>query len=807
MNYRFSHNTKFLLNFLFWGVLLIISGCHPLRHLTSGQNLLKKNTVNFKTEGKITGKGEIRDNLSKLILQKPNSRFLRLPVKLWWYNRHYRKLRYRAADSLPSSVERPVIYDSAVTKRSIKNMKEYLYSQGFFYSKISESVKVKHKKAYVTYDIVAGKNYKIEKVNRYVGDSAIAQLIREHDDETVLQKGLHFRYIMLEDERSRITTLLRNNGYYKFTQENINYLNGIDTVDKSQFQDAASPLKGIANFEFLRKNNKKQSTIDLDMYIQITDDSEAFKKFTIGSVNVYPDYKSIADLTDTTMKTKTIGSVAFRYHSDYVRPYVLYDHIYLDPGKLYSQADYDKTISKLTELGIFQYPKIIPYENRSRQNSIDYDIFLSRSKKHDFSTSYEISSGSTYSLGNSISFNYRDRNLLKGANLLTIGVNGGLETSYSNNTGNTIFDHFSLLTKYYGVNASIDFPKFLAPVASSIFDNSSVPHTIIEGGENVMDRVGLFTLLNTSAKFTYSWHQSQTILWTLSPAFVNIIQVPIETTYFVDSFLNKNVYLKNSYKENFIEGENISFTFDNMIKKRNRNYSFIKLSIEEAGGILGAVNQLGSALNDLYKIQYAQYTKFDFDARHYFSLGHSVIAMRFYGGVGIPYGRSGALPYIKQYFAGGPYSLRGWRIRTLGPGSFYDFTRSSSSQIDLTGDIKLEYNAEYRFPIAPLYADAIKMNGALFMDAGNIWLSRSDQNSPGGNFSFNTLGQDIAADVGVGTRFDIVSFLTLRLDMAMPVKKPYVLSNKGWVTDQISPYDPTWRANNIVFNISIGYPF
>ena len=208
--------------------------------------------------------------------------------------------------------------------------------------------------------------------------------------------------------------------------------------------------------------------------------------------------------------------------------------------------------------------------------------------------------------------------------------------------------------------------------------------------------------------------------------------------------------------------------------------------------------------------RFAQYTKFDFDARHYFTLPHSVFAFHFYGGIGLPNGQSSALPYIKQYFAGGPYSLRGWRIRTLGPGSSVssaDTGANAVTTIDRTGDIKLEWNGEYRFPITPLFAGAVKMNGAIFADAGNIWLAKKDTTYVGGEFEFSTLGQDIAADIGVGARFDIASFLTLRLDVAMPVKKPYIHTNSGWVFDQIDIWDSHWRSDNIVFNISIGYPF
>lgn len=806
MSNRLSDNIKSFFYLLLPAVLLLSASCHSTRYLGKNQYLLKKNKVVLISDKKITNRGEIKDNLTKIIVQKPNSGFLGIPVKLLLYNRHYQKLHDRPAASLPKSVERPVIVDSSLMARSAQNMKNYLYNQGYFYAKVKDTFIISHKKAYATYTIHTGINYRVNKVNYFIEDSAIALIVRADTNSSLLQKGAEFRYGLLDDERSRITALIRNQGYYRFTQENVNFLNDIDTVDKTLFKNVESPFEGAVNFTLSAKH-KKKATVDIDVHIQLADDTSAFTRYNIASVHVYPDYNIPADMHDSTMIKKTISGIDFKYHSYYVHPSVLYDHIYVGPGDAYSQSDYDKSIAKLTELGIFQFVRIVPYENRKEKGILDYDIFLKRSKKHDFTSNYEISSGSTYSLGNSVAVNYRDRNLLKGANLLTIGINGGVELSYNENVGKTIYDHFSLLTKYYGANASIDFPKFLAPVASSLFDNSNLPHTIIGGGENVIDRVNYFTLLNTSANFTYSWRQTQNITWTLSPAFINIIRLPVETKSF-DSVLASNTYLRNSYKENFIEGENITFTFDNIIKKRGINYSYLKLGFEEAGALLGGINELGTSLHGLYKIQYAQYTKFDFDARHYFTLPHSVFAMRFFGGIGTPYGQSDALPYIKQYFAGGPYSLRGWRIRTLGPGSFYDINNiNSSNLIDRTGDIKLEYNCEYRFPITPLFAGAVKMNGALFVDAGNIWLAHSDPSYPGGNFTFNTLGQDIAADVGVGTRFDIASFLTFRIDVAMPVKEPYVNTNGGWVFNQVNPYSSTWRANNIIFNISIGYPF
>ncbi len=801
-------NKLFLLNALLVAVILLSAACNSTKHIKEGQYLLRKNKVTIKYEGKLTQKVEIKDNLNKIIVQKPNTNafnFLPFPTtfKLWLYNSRYRKLHRRPDSLLPKSVERPVLLDTVYIQRSALNMKNYLFNKGYFYAKVTDTYTVKKKKAYVSYTIEPGINYRINNIRYYIDDSEIAGIVRHGKDGTILKKDREFTYSLTSDERTRLVTDIRNNGYYKFTQENITFI--IDTVDKSMFRDVESPFK--AAVEYVSTIDKKKPILDLEVHIQMAEDSAAFTKYTVNSINVYPDFVSPADLKDSSLTIKRLGKLDFWYHTPYVHSWVLYKHIYMSPGNFFNQTDYDKTQAKLTELGIFQYIRIVPRETRRNKGVLDYDILLARAKKHDFSALYELTSGSTYALGHSIGINFRDKNFMKGANLLTIGVNGGLEYSYNNTSNEDFFNRFSWMTSYYGINASIDFPKFLAPIASSLFSNSNLPHTIIGGGRSVIDRINYFTLVNTSANFAYSWKETQSKTWAFSPAFVNIIRLPFKS-YAFDSVLANNEYLKNSYKENFIEGENITYTFDNIVKKRGVNHSYLKVGVEEAGALLSLVNNVVDAVNNLYTIQYAQYTKFDVDARHYFTFRKKVVAMRFIGGVGVPYDKSATLPYIKQYFSGGPYSLRGWRIRTLGPGTYYNpATAGSNTQIDRTGDIKLEFNSELRFPITLLFSGAIKMNGAVFVDAGNIWLAKKDPAYPGGNFEFKNLGQDIAADAGLGIRFDIASFLTFRVDLAMPVKKPEIATNNGWVFDKINFNNPTWRSQNLVTNISIGYPF
>lgn len=801
---------------LLMAVLSLMVSCSTTKHLESNQYLVKKNIIVLKSEKIITRKGELRDNLNRVIVQKPNTTFdilpIKMPRKLWKYNRRYNKYHNVPVDSLPKSVERPVILDTTLLMRSVLNMKSYLFHQGYFYAKVKDTVILKGKKAYITYTVNTGDNFLINRVNYYIGDSAIAKLVRSVKDQTVFEKGKEYGDALADEERSRLTALMRNNGYYRFSQENVSFV--LDTLDKAMFKNAGSPFESAVNFITTAKSNRKP-TLDIDVHIQPAEDTLAFKKYTVGKVTVYPDYKSGKDLADSNMITKTIDSVKFKYHKYYVRTRVLYDHIYLEPGGLYSLSDYDRTYRKVNELGIFQYSRIMVHENRAK-SIIDYDLMLNRAKKLDYTMAFEVSSGSTYALGDQLTVNLRNKNFLKGANLLSVGVNGGFEYFYEDK--NNYLKDFSVLTTYYGVNASIDFPKFLAPFSSSLFTNSNLPHTIIGVGENVLDRLNYYTLINTSANYTYSWRESITKTWNFSPAFANIIRLPNPS----DSFkrvLDSNAYLKNSYRETFIEGENISFTFDDMQKKRNLNYSYLKLGIEEAGSLLNGINQVNDALKSLYQINFSQYVKFDFDARHFFTLPHSVFAFRFYGGIGIPYGQSPTLPYVKQYFAGGPYSLRGWRIRQLGPGGYYDTSAAARNpeyaarQIDRTGDMKLELNGEYRFPITTLLAGSVKMNGVFFADAGNIWMAKKVQGYPGGEFAIDKLYPDLAVDVGTGLRFDFFSFITVRIETAMPIKQPYNpllsgIDKNGWTLKHIDFHNPTWRANNIIFPLfSIGYPF
>jgi outer membrane protein assembly factor BamA len=782
----------------------LLTSCNITKTVPPGKYLLRSYKLKIKSDNLTVQKGELRDNLDHLVEQKPNYymgiTLHTVPSKLILYNLNPKKYEKNTENYQLKSktVERPVIFDSNLVDKSVTAMRNYLIYQGYFYANVTDTVIFKHRRALVTYNIDTKGGYLINNTSLDIDDSSIRSLVEDSWDETVLEKGKPFSYSLFDAERSRVTAILRDYGYYKFTQENISF--EMDTANKVYFQNAENPLEGAINF-IANQRNKKKSTCNIKLIIRKEDEPEAYKRYAIEKVEIYPDFEGGIDFRDSMMIKKNIKNVTIKYHNYYVRDNVIIKHNYLFPNRYYSQSDYDKTINQLSDLGIFQFVHITFREDTTRNNMLICRIEMTRNKKHYLAPSVEVTNGSTYTLGAALNATYRDINFAKGANLLTISANGGVEFD---TLGANPFQNFHIRTRYYGASASLDFPKFIAPIAARTFTNTNLPHTIVSIGTSLLDRVDFFTLINDNASFSYTWRESPTKTWTLAPAFVNIIRLPKISQTFQDK-LDSNQFLSNSYNQNFIEGENITYTFTDQQKKGGKDYSFLKFGFEEAGSLLNGINNISQSINTLSNIQFAQYTKFDFDLRHYFTFKHSSIAMRLDGGVGVPYGQSEALPYVKQYFMGGPYSLRGWRVRTVGPGSSVDL--SGSPFIDRTGDIKLEYIGEYRFDILQLFAGFIKMEGALFADAGNIWLAKPDTSYPGGEIEFNTFWHDIAADAGAGARFNISGFFIVRMDVAFPIKKPYVPTDDGWVFKEINFGNSTWRADNLIINVAINYPF
>ncbi|WP_118951325.1 translocation and assembly module lipoprotein TamL [Taibaiella helva] len=801
---------KLLYAFFLLAAIALLSACSSTKYLKEDQYLLRKVNIKLSTDRTLSEKGALNDQLYSLMPQRPNSYlFGMFPVKLWLYNFRYKKYQQDTANFQLTSkvVEKPSLLDTSMIMRARRNMKDFLRNSGYFYASVSDTIKIKGKKAYVTYKVATGSEYLIDEVSYDIADEGIARLTNKLNEGSLLIKNKAYSNTLAGAERNRLTNVIRNYGYYRFSADNIDF--ELDTLDKSYFRNLENPFESAINFITLKKK-KKKPTLNVKVIIHPTDDSLEFKPFTFKNVIVIPDYVDTNDLRSTTLTEKEVNGLTFRYREQYVRTGILDKKIFIRPGNLYSQADYNQTLRQLNDLGIFQYVRMFIFANRqdSLNRTLNCYILMNKNKKYDFGTNVEVSGGDLYAIGTAANVSVTDKNFLKGANELTTTVSYGIELGQNKNADVPYPKQFYLFSQNIGINFRLTFPKFILPVNQNKFSQSSVPRTVLAAGINSLDRYQYFNLVSVNASYGYIWKESAIKTWSVKPIFVNTLHLRnISDTF--QSRIDNIPAIRNSYQETFVEGESVEFMINTEGQHRWR-YAYVKLGGEEAGALLSGVKGIAEALNSPFSFSHARYFRLDFDARQYLLRRNSSLAMRFYGGVGIPYGGSTILPYIKQYFVGGAYSIRGWRPRVLGPGSYYDSLRQNSSDnlfIDQAGDIKLEFNAEYRFAMIKLFSGAISLNGAVFTDMGNIWLARKDDKLPGANFEFKNLYQDIAVSSGAGVRLDLGGFLVVRFDWAIPLKKPYINSNSGWVLKDIDLGDPDWRQKNVNLNIAIGYPF
>jgi outer membrane protein assembly factor BamA len=307
--------------------------------------------------------------------------------------------------------------------------------------------------------------------------------------------------------------------------------------------------------------------------------------------------------------------------------------------------------------------------------------------------------------------------------------------------------------------------------------------------------------------YGYTWKESAQKEYEITPIAINFAKL-MKTTPAFEALLNENRYLRKSFEQQFTIGSIYSFTYNTLIGKPKKNQYYFNATLDLSGNtiyFLQSALKSKKTVNNEYSIggyMYSQYSKLTTDTRYYLSLNKkSKLATRLIIGAGIPYMNSTTLPYVKQFFSGGANSIRGFLPRTVGPGMYETIVNDNSKLlIDKAGDIKLEANIEYRFDIVSV------LKGALFTDAGNIWLVNKNDELPGGEFKINTFQQQIAVSAGFGLRIDI-SFFVIRFDLAAPLRKPYLPENEQWVINKINFGSSGWRKDNLVLNIAIGYPF
>ncbi|MCP4550618.1 MAG: BamA/TamA family outer membrane protein [Bacteroidetes bacterium] len=757
--------------------------------------LLNKNKIVVQAENSEINK----DEFYGLIGQTPNKRLLGVWRFKLWANQLSTKGKERKFKNWMSRSfgESPVFFDTQITQKSIRQMEIYLNKTGHFNSKVWYESIAKRKKLNLIYHIKPTKPYKIKSYNYQISDSQLYKSISRISTSSLIIEGDNYNAFIIDDERDRITDSLKNIGYYNFDKEYIYF--EIDSAFNSNSLDITLTVKDL----------RIQDTLNPEQTITIP-----HKHYYINNIYINPDFAlTNADQIDLdtlaiSVQEDTNNPHLNTYHFLHknelqIKPKVITQSILISTERLYSLETVKQTYRRLADLKVFRYTNIqfatVVGKNNSANNLLDCYINLEQSKVQSYTVEAEgTNSGGDLGLGGNIV--YANKNFFKGAELFQVRIKGALEVQKMNSsTANQANDKFLFFnTLETGIEVSLNFPRFLIPIKQERFSKGLKPTTTtVNTGINYQQRPQYRRYI-TNVSFGYNWSQNSNIQHILFPVEVNSVKV-YPTAEFEETLeLVTDERLKNQYTDHLISALKYSFIFNNQELNKLKNFIYFRANFETSGLLLKGVNMLsGIAENDdgyntLFNIRYAQYVRADIDFRYYdVQSKENRLVFRGMLGVGIPYGNSVDIPFEKGFYAGGANGMRGWRIRSLGPGS--SDNDDSFSQVDRIGDLQLEANIEYRFPIHSF------VKGAVYMDMGNVWLLKENDFFPRGHFQLKRFFSEIAFDAGFGLRFDF-NFFIFRIDTAIRLRDPSLEKSHRWVAFKTG-------INKMAVNFGIGYPF
>lgn len=756
-------------------IAAVVTSCNVTRRLPPGEKLYTGATVKVEDkELKKSKRKALATDLKSFIRPKTNTSILGIRYKLWFYQiagtpKKEKGIRNWLRNKMG---EPPVLASSVNLQRNVELITNRMENKGYFKATATGDTSVKHKKVEAIYTAKPSVQYTIRKI--ILPDdttSVIERTMVRTSRRSLLKAGDPYDLDVIIAERERIDNALKRRGFYYF---NPNYL--IMRVDSTVGE------------------NK------VDIFVDIKNETpgEAKEKQYINDIFIYPNYALGND-------TLNIDTAAIRYKDFYVidpekkfKPQVFDRTMLFHKGEVYNVSDHNLTLNRLVTMGTFKFVKNrfepAPSTDTAKLNAYYY---LTPQKAKSLAVQATGKTNTAGYLGTELELAWRHRNTFRGAELLTIKAYTGLDfQAAKQNQGYNIYR--------VGGEMSLNWPR-IVPInfrSASAF----VPRSLLTLGYDWQNRQKLYTLNTFRTSFGYLWKESSTKEHELNIVNITYVNSSNVTQEYYDQ-IKADSSLARVIEEQLIIGPTYSFTYTNTTTsiRRRKNGIFYNGKLDLSSNILGLV-QGANAKENNYKsildVRYSQYVKTEHDFRYYVRLGGpraNQWANRLYIGAGFPYGNSKELPFIKQFFTGGTNSLRGFRARTVGPGTYRPVVGPNDFLPDQTGDIKLEMNSELRFKLFSI------LHAGIFMDAGNIWLKNENDLKPGAKFSSSFL-KELAADVGVGLRFDF-NILILRTDFAIPVRKPWLPESDRWVFDQIDFSSSEWRKENIIFNLAIGLPF
>ncbi len=723
----------------------------------------------------------------------------------------------------------PAVFDSNYVKQSLANMNNLLHNNGYYRGnitanwKITDTVIVKNKpdqyRMKVTYNVVPGKIFRIDSISYSFKDTVLQRLAEENAGNSLLKKSDPFNRGLIDEELNRLIDIFRNNGYYRINREMIKA--ELDTVDISLIDPSADPFE-LIRLQLEAQKRLQTPTISIKVVEVPVRDSTITLQYRIGRVGIFPDEPAELLTPGRRQGLRPLKYGDYTIYSRYnlFRPSFLVRKVQLKPGDLYRVSNYNQTLLNFNRIEAWQNVNITSRPNTdSIVPTVDFYLRMVPAKKYFFSIDFEGSSilsaqNQIYSPGNkglAVNFQLKNRNVAREALQLQNVLHTGVEFT----------DFSKILSSEIGLSNKLIFPHLLTPFRikkEKSFLNAK-SYVTLDG--SYVDRYNYYKINTINAYLGNEFQTSANSTWQVRFPNIEFTRIYDYGTGFYQ-LIQDYPLLRYSYNDGLIIG--INGTYTRRFNASNpRNFNILRLYGEESGmllgGLLSNLTAPGEPLEKLYR-----FIKVSADYRHYFTKPKSMWAFRFFAGYGMGFKTKSntdddiTMPFFRQFFAGGPNSMRGWRLRKLGPGSsiFYDTLRIRTNSTDPAGgvvekrfddryaDIQLEGNIEYRFDIFPVYGYWLK--GALFSDIGNVWARKSSEAALRyGVFSLDRLYRDIAVAGGAGLRLDFKFFL-LRFDLGWRLKDPLYASD-----EDIHPSSDGWfiRSNMRTpsFQFGIGYPF
>ncbi|MGG9962409.1 BamA/TamA family outer membrane protein [Ferruginibacter sp. SUN106] len=807
---------------------LVLSSCTILKKHQKGKPFVTKNSIEVKG-GKFT-KDELIALKSRLNAQLDDSSKINVVDKLFFWHFY----------------TNPPAFDTSYASKSAKNMQASMLHLGYYRAQASYKVDTIHagsqQRIHVQYVVEPGKPTLIDTFSYSLKKPDLQQIAQVNIDKSLVEENKPVTKAAVLGEISRLVDIYRNNGYYKFSSEELK-MRGDTTLDvlTNINDDPFEQLRLLAEAQ----QKKDSPKIKLALVLNPPADSNRLKQYYINNIYILPDYIPLDTLNDPSLTERVTRShYTIRYHKRLFRTGFLVRKMTLKKGDLYSQNEFYKTLNNFSRAGVWQNTNIevVEVKEKDSVNKINLVVQLLPAKQYAFETSIEASYSATSNtnsvtaanagnlLGLSGNVSFTNRNWLKEGIKMTTAVRAGVELNIKPDSSNT---RNIINSNELSLSNSILFPRFIFPLKKWNTDKRFIaPETFINTNLSYINRINLFDLQSTNLSIGYSWHTRKGGQVIVKPLNIEFTKLYNQSKTF-DTTLMDNPFLRYSFNTALVAGVSTIYSISHVnVKHPNRQHNF-KIDFEESGvpllpipvpfiSVLPIPVPLRS-MNVLSKYL-RQYAKLDVEYIYSKSRPKSAFIFRVFGGVGLASRQDTTLPFFKQYYGGGSNSMRGWPIRGIGRGSQPLAPYGTNKFNDRTGDIQFEVNPEYRFNIAQIIPNTLVLKGALFIDAGNVWNLRNSK--PGGGtdsaqFKFKNFWREMGINAGTGLRLDF-NYFVVRLDFGFRFKRPEIsYVNDGWKIPALSFSDVLpkifakgpneeyrrWRYENFNFTIGINYPF